>query len=462
MNPVQRLRSILTEMPYCSGTLDVKPSDLALYYGKGDQARHIDLSKATTVDLDKLTEACEPAPFGRNDETVFDESYRRAREMEPDEFKLAFDVERTGLMEVVRSYLLHGSEEDRFVKAELYKLNVYGKDSFFKPHKDTPRADNMFGSLVIALPTPHQGGELVLRHNDHEWTFDSGTLLSGPGATSRIAFVSFFSDVEHEVLPVKSGHRLTATYNLYFSPTRTAYSTPPSTALRILQPSGAVTSTVSSALAALLADPRILPKGGTLGFGLQHQYPLPKAWTVGDDNPLDALQGWLKGSDAALFRACTEHGLTPLLRLVYEDMDGVVTPILSTEAIQPVDCKQDDDGLTELCEARPVEVMFRRPLLPDTTEPSTEESAYIQRFGERWGWQNGEGNHLAARTVDMVTDIASFNQIKGTRVVSIGNGAETERMYMDVCLIVEVGPAGKRRNVDEIEEEPRSLRTGRD
>ena len=36
----------------------------------------------------------------------------------------------------------------------------------------------MLGSLVIVYPTPHQEGELVLRHKDHEWTFDANSLTS--------------------------------------------------------------------------------------------------------------------------------------------------------------------------------------------------------------------------------------------------------------------------------------------
>ena len=224
----------------------------------------------------------------------------------------------------------------------------------------------MFGSLVVVLPTPHEGGALVLRHNESQWTFDSGEVLGvEPIAVPRVAFVSFFSDVEHEVLPVTSGHRLTITYNLYFSPIREVRG-PPSTALRVLQPSGAHTPTVSTALAALLADPTILPDGGTLGFGLQHQYPLPKSWTYGDANPLEALPGWLKGSDAALFRACAEQGLVPLLRLVLEKETeyDTIAPILLTKAIELDQYNlEEEDAIEVICGDRGGTLMFCRSLL---------------------------------------------------------------------------------------------------
>ena len=73
----------------------------------------------------------------------------------------------------------------------------------------------MFGSLVIVFPTPHEGGALHLRHRGHEWIFDSGQALTAKSQSS-IGYVAFFSDIEHEVAPVTSGHRITLTYNLFF------------------------------------------------------------------------------------------------------------------------------------------------------------------------------------------------------------------------------------------------------
>lgn len=75
----------------------------------------------------------------------------------------------------------------------------------------------MVASLVIVFATPHEGGALVLRHNDKEWVYDSGVELSSKddGTSSKVGYVAFFSDVEHEVLPVISGYRVTLTYNIY-------------------------------------------------------------------------------------------------------------------------------------------------------------------------------------------------------------------------------------------------------
>ena len=77
-------------------------------------------------ELDKLQEACQPATFGRNDEDVYDETYRKAGKMDVDNFMIGFDAERSGLIEAVRTLLFPGEEEKKRIKAELYKLNVYG------------------------------------------------------------------------------------------------------------------------------------------------------------------------------------------------------------------------------------------------------------------------------------------------------------------------------------------------
>lgn len=40
-------------------------------------------------------------------------------------------------------------------------------------------------------------------------------MLADPGKTPHIEWAAFYSDCEHEVMEVSSGHRLTLTYNLY-------------------------------------------------------------------------------------------------------------------------------------------------------------------------------------------------------------------------------------------------------
>jgi hypothetical protein len=98
-------------------------------------------------------------------------------------------------------------------------LQIYAAPSgFFKPHIDTPRASSQFGSLVVALPCYHKGGQLVVRHARYSHTFDWSTNGGNLDGNAVIQWAAFYSDCEHEVLEVTEGHRITLTYNLYHTP----------------------------------------------------------------------------------------------------------------------------------------------------------------------------------------------------------------------------------------------------
>ncbi|TDL27743.1 hypothetical protein BD410DRAFT_738968, partial [Rickenella mellea] len=297
------------KLPWCTGTWKVSPEDLKLYFDYGKKTRSIYLPEATETQLDKLAKACQPATFGLNQEDVLDENYRKAGKMDLNQFSINFNPERLGIAKAVQSLLLGWDEGDRNIVLEPYKLNVYGVGSFFKAHKDTPRGEKMFGSLVIVLPTPHQGGGLVLRHDSNEAVFDSAKELTGkpPGT---IAFVAFYSDVEHEVLQVTSGNRVTITYNLYFSEEKEKVPLP---SPEVHVPAS---DEFSDSLKSILANPAFFPKGGLLGFGLKHQYPLPLDYS-GDFN-LEDLLSCLKGQDTVVLRACKEEGLSVSLKIVYD------------------------------------------------------------------------------------------------------------------------------------------------
>ena len=90
--------------------------------------RFIDIAHAVQYQdaLDELERTCDPAVFGRNQETVLDETYRKAGKMDAENFMTRFDVYSTGLIDAVRQGLLTGPQEKKAIKAELYKLNVYG------------------------------------------------------------------------------------------------------------------------------------------------------------------------------------------------------------------------------------------------------------------------------------------------------------------------------------------------
>jgi len=57
-----------------------------------------------------------------------------------------------------------------------------------------------------------------VRHGGHSTTFDWGASGSKGKVDTALQWAAFYSDCEHEVLEVTEGHRITLTYNLYFTP----------------------------------------------------------------------------------------------------------------------------------------------------------------------------------------------------------------------------------------------------
>ncbi|MCO6455433.1 MAG: 2OG-Fe(II) oxygenase [Pirellulaceae bacterium] len=51
---------------------------------------------------------------------------------------------------------------------QLYKLLVYEQGSFFLPHRDGEKLDRMVATLLIGLPSVHDGGELIVWHDGRE------------------------------------------------------------------------------------------------------------------------------------------------------------------------------------------------------------------------------------------------------------------------------------------------------
>ena len=120
----------------------------------------------------KLTAVTKPAPFGRRDKTLHDKKVRDTGEIPSRMIKIDESSWHTVLaerLEVIQEDL--GLSGSGTLEAVLDKMLVYGPGQFFKPHKDSERADDMVASLIIELPCEHQGGNFVVRHQDETKTF---------------------------------------------------------------------------------------------------------------------------------------------------------------------------------------------------------------------------------------------------------------------------------------------------
>ncbi|KAJ3516482.1 hypothetical protein NLJ89_g1087 [Agrocybe chaxingu] len=413
LETVQAMLRSVTGRPYCTGTVPLDATNSTLFYKCGDlKAELIDFAHATDEQLKKLADACQPATFGHGQKDVLDESYRKARKMDATMFASHFSPLQLGIINSIVGSLFHEQREATEIRAELYKLNVYGPGAFFKAHVDTPRSDKMFGSLVVILPTAHTGGSLIFRHQGNEWTFDSANAVNEE-PSPRAAFVAFFSDVEHEVCEVTSGYRVTFTYNLYFADS----TSPAPTMLSGNNPE----SDLKAAMSALMRDPQILPDGGILGFGLSHAYPFNSSLTN-----VSNLKGCLKGSDATIKRVCDALSLKSSLMAFYREEDkrvGVLMPKF-------VDFGDDqvEDGLA----------MYLRDLrgsIP-VVDPNAKggDDDFVRMMIE------GANVH----SIVWAKPLAEVNAFKAA-FISYGNEATLDYAYGEVCLVVELPPADKRQ-----------------
>ena len=141
----------------------------------------------------------------------------------------------------------------------------------------TPHGKNHIGTITLCLPSSFSGGELVVKHNGSVVTYNWGPEILTPTSHS-IAWAFLYSDCEHEVLPVKSGYRITLAYDIFTT------TEAPVTDSR--------TEPIARRLADLISSPAFFPEGVTLGFGFIHDYPTQDKWE-GDGRVLKGLDSLL-------------------------------------------------------------------------------------------------------------------------------------------------------------------------
>ncbi|KAJ4997924.1 hypothetical protein K4K48_006167 [Colletotrichum sp. SAR 10_66] len=161
----------------------------------------------TPSDAEVIKAACREAPFGKGEDTVVDTSVRKTWELNHTQFQL-INPEWAGFLQKV--YLTAaGGLGLTDVSVKPHKLLLYEKGSFFKRHKDSEKEPGMVGTLVICLPSEHQGGDVHLAFGSDQRVFSTA-----PTSTFDITTLAWFSDVTHEVKELTSGYRLALTYNI--------------------------------------------------------------------------------------------------------------------------------------------------------------------------------------------------------------------------------------------------------
>jgi hypothetical protein len=60
-----------------------------------------------------------------------------------------------------------------YVRAELHMMSLYEEGAQSEPSQETGKPPGTFATLAICLPTEHQGGDLLVKHNEECRTWRS-------------------------------------------------------------------------------------------------------------------------------------------------------------------------------------------------------------------------------------------------------------------------------------------------
>lgn len=158
-----------------------------------------------------LIAVAKPAKFGWKDQTVFDQTVRNAWEIPANKIKIGkkqLDSKLIAVLELFKKTL--GLPKKSMLTAELHNMLIYEPGHFFKPHQDSEKADGMVATLVIVLPTEHEGGALIIDHHGVKKIFQHTKASS----LDQMLCIGFYADCYHEVKEVTAGYRVSLTYNL--------------------------------------------------------------------------------------------------------------------------------------------------------------------------------------------------------------------------------------------------------
>lgn len=205
------------------------------------------------------------------------------------------------------------------------------------------------------------------------------------------------------------------TYNLYFEDS----SDSPDHSFGVPRPlvNYDMKSEFQTQLEELLRETTFLPGGGRVGFGLRHEYPV-----LEDSGKL--LQRYLKdlkGSDAAIYKACAALNLDVSLRAIHM-IDGC----------DPIICKSTIDSY-------------------DVTKGYTYESSEMNSYllseckGSWLETDESPGGIKVHWATKPVTN--HFKQ----DYVAYGNEASLDAVYYRLCLIVKIPPAKQRTAISNSE-----------
>jgi len=221
----------------------------------------------------------EAAPYGHGEKTIMDEKVRKCGQIDASQLTIKARPWPAFLKDLAEQ-ISHDLGIEGRISLHLYKLLLYGKGGHFRAHRDTEKLGAMIGSLIVALPSAHEGGDLCIRHDGREVKI----AFSDEAHRHEYQYAAFFADCEHEVQQVRSGYRCCLAFNI-----RLEQGDPKQLNLPLTEQSRALLPSVTA-----LKNDRA---GELTAVLLEHQYT-------------EANISWhhLKGNDSAKARALAAAG----------------------------------------------------------------------------------------------------------------------------------------------------------
>ncbi|KAI0328690.1 hypothetical protein GY45DRAFT_1325984 [Cubamyces sp. BRFM 1775] len=136
--------------------------------------------------------------------TKVDEEVRAAREINCTEFEVQPELLRR-IEEIWCEHFVPSSD----VRAEPYKIHLYGKNGHFKSHRDTPQ-HGLVGTFLLGLGDTSRSGGLVV---------EDKKMSAHPGE-----WCAFYPDIPHEVKTLWEGHRAVIAFKIFRTPSSTGES----------------------------------------------------------------------------------------------------------------------------------------------------------------------------------------------------------------------------------------------
>ncbi|KAL4177175.1 hypothetical protein KRP22_002109 [Phytophthora ramorum] len=151
-------------------------------------------------------------------DTKMDENVRKSWQLGPDQVRFENVAWQNGLDKLVETVAERLGYKDTPLRCFLYKLLVYGEGGHFVKHQDTKTEDGMIATLVVQLPSSHEGGDLVIyRGGEVKHRHDFGKV---DGTASFLPhYAVHYADAEHAVEKVTREYRLVLVYSICLPPT---------------------------------------------------------------------------------------------------------------------------------------------------------------------------------------------------------------------------------------------------